>query len=93
MKSRFSFGGDEHILCECADEMSFEAFFKSLSTMRALREAEITGLIEVSGGNSSYLVRVGILINANFRGTEVARIGNVAERQVVMFGWLAERRG
>lgn len=57
MDTRFSFGGDEHILCECSEEMSFEAFFKSLTAMRLLRESGIDGITEVLGGNASYLVR------------------------------------
>lgn len=57
METRFSFGGDEHVLCECDEEMSFAAFFRSLAAMRALRESDIPGLVEVSGGNASYLVR------------------------------------
>ena len=43
METRFSFGGDEHLLCECAEEMSFEAFFKSLAAMRGIRESAIRG--------------------------------------------------
>ena len=31
MKTRYSYGGDEHIFVECDEEMSLEAFFKSLS--------------------------------------------------------------
>ncbi len=31
MKTRYSFGGDEHIFVECDEEMSLDAFFKSLS--------------------------------------------------------------
>ena len=37
--SRYSFGGDEHIFVECDEEMSLEAFFKSLSITNAVREA------------------------------------------------------
>lgn len=57
MKTRFSFGADEHLLCECAEEMSMAAFFKSLAATRAIREASIEGITEVCGGNASYLVR------------------------------------
>ncbi len=57
METRFTFGGDEHLLCECAEAMSMDAFFKSLAAVRALREANINGIIEVAGGNASYLVR------------------------------------
>ncbi len=57
MQTRFSFGGDEHLLAECAEQMSFEAFFKSLTAMNAIREAAIDGVTDVSGGNAAYLVR------------------------------------
>ncbi|MGR8921998.1 MAG: 5-oxoprolinase subunit B family protein [Gammaproteobacteria bacterium] len=57
MNTRFTFGGDEHLLCECAEEMSMAAFFKSLAATRALRERDIEGVTEVCGGNASYLVR------------------------------------
>jgi urea carboxylase len=57
MKTRFTFGGDEHLLCECAEEMSMAAFFKSLTATRAIRERGIAGVSEVCGGNASYLVR------------------------------------
>ena len=57
METRFTFGGDEHILCECSEAMSFEAFFKSVTAMRLLRESGIAGITEVAGGNASYLVR------------------------------------
>ena len=56
METRFTFGGDEHLLCECAEAMSMDAFFKSLAAMRALREANIEGVREVCGGNASYMV-------------------------------------
>jgi len=57
METRFSFGGDEHLLCECAEEMSFEAFFKSLAAMRGIRESGIRGVTEIYGGNASYQLR------------------------------------
>ena len=44
MKTRYSFGGDEHIFVECDEEMSLEAFFKGMSITTALREAQIKGL-------------------------------------------------
>ena len=31
MPVRYTFGGDEHLFVECSDEMSLDAFFKSLS--------------------------------------------------------------
>ena len=39
MTARYSFGGDEHIFVEVDEEMSLDAFFKSLFLCKALREA------------------------------------------------------
>jgi len=55
--TRFSFGGDEHLLCECSEEMSLESFFKSLNATTRIREMDIYGITEVCGGNAAYLVR------------------------------------
>ena len=41
MSPRYSFGGDEHIFVEVAEDMSLDAFFKSLFLCKALREARI----------------------------------------------------
>ena len=38
---RYSFGGDEHIFVEVDEEMSLEAFFKSLSITNAVRDSRI----------------------------------------------------
>ncbi|MEC9248427.1 MAG: carboxyltransferase domain-containing protein [Pseudomonadota bacterium] len=55
--TRFTFGGDEHLLCECSEDMSFESFFKSLNATKRIREKQLTGVIETCGGNAAYLVR------------------------------------
>lgn len=57
MKSRYSFGGDEHLFVECDESMSLEAFFKSLSMTRAVREAGIAGVTEICPANASFQVR------------------------------------
>ena len=43
MKTRYSYGGDEHIFVECDEEMSLEAFFKSLSMTNAVKKARHQG--------------------------------------------------
>ena len=43
MTSRYSYGGDEHIFVECDEEMSLEAFFKTLSVTKAVRAAQHQG--------------------------------------------------
>ncbi len=57
MASRFTFGGDEHLLAECADEMSMKAFFKSLSAAKLIKESSLKGVDEISAGNASYQVK------------------------------------
>jgi urea carboxylase len=57
MKTRYSFGGDEHVFVECDEEMSLEAFFKGLSMTTALREARIKGVTEICPANASLQVK------------------------------------
>lgn len=57
MTSRYTFGGDEHIFVEIDEEMSLEAFFKSLSLTNEIREAEIKGVTEICPANASYQVK------------------------------------
>ena len=45
MKTRYSFGGDEHIFVEVDEEMSLEAFFKSLVHDQRCRRKQIKGLL------------------------------------------------
>ena len=57
MKTRYSFGGDEHVFVEVDEEMSLEAFFKSLSITTAVRDAEIDGVTEICPSNASLQVK------------------------------------
>jgi urea carboxylase len=57
MTSRYAFGGDEHIFVECAEAMSLEAFFKSLSICKAVREAQIAGVTEICPANASFQIK------------------------------------
>lgn len=57
MKTRYTFGGDEHIFVEMDEEMSLEAFFKSLSMTNAVREARIDGVTEICPANASMQVK------------------------------------
>lgn len=57
MASRYSYGGDEHIFVECDEEMSLEAFFKSLSVTKAVKEAQIKGVTEICPANASYQIK------------------------------------
>lgn len=57
MKTRYTHGGDEHIYVEMDDEMSLDAFFKSLSMSNAVRNAKIKGVTEICPANASFQVR------------------------------------
>ena len=57
MSNRYSFGGDEHIFVEVSEEMSLEAFFKSLSMTNAVRESKIRGVTEICPANASCQIK------------------------------------
>lgn len=57
MKTRYSFGGDEHIFVEVDEEMSLDAFFKSLSMTNAVRESDIRGVTEICPANASFQIK------------------------------------
>lgn len=57
MTTRYSFGGDEHIFVEVDEEMSLEAFFKSLSITNAVRDSAIDGITEICPANASYQIK------------------------------------
>lgn len=55
--SRYTFGGDEHLFVECSEEMSLEAFFKSLSVTRAIENLHIDGITEICPASSAFQIR------------------------------------
>jgi urea carboxylase len=57
MATRYSFGGDDHIFVEVDEEMSLEAFFKSLSITNAVRESRIRGVAEICPANASFQIK------------------------------------
>ena len=57
MKTRYSFGGDEHVFVEVDEEMSLDAFFKSLSMTTALAERKVEGVTEICPANASLQVK------------------------------------
>ncbi len=57
MKTRYSFGGDEHIFVEVDEDMSLEAFFKSLAMTNAVRDSQIKGVTEICPANASLQVK------------------------------------
>ncbi len=57
MSIRYTFGGDEHLFVECSEEMSLEAFFKSLSMAKGVRESGIKGVTEICPANASFQIK------------------------------------
>ncbi len=57
MKTRYSFGGDEHIFVEVDEHMSLDAFFKSLSMTNAVRDSRIDGVSEICPANASFQIK------------------------------------
>lgn len=57
MGVRYTFGGDEHLFVECDEEMSLEAFFKSLSMTEAVKQAGLAGLTEICPANASFQIK------------------------------------
>lgn len=57
MKTRMSFGGDEHIFVELDEEMSLDACFRALSLAKAVRESRVKGVSEICPANASFQLR------------------------------------
>lgn len=57
MNTRYTFGGDEHIFVEVDEEMSLDAFFKSLSMTTAIRDQQIDGVTEICPANASFQIK------------------------------------
>ncbi|MCP4314573.1 MAG: carboxyltransferase domain-containing protein [Hyphomicrobiales bacterium] len=80
MTSRYSFGGDEHIFVEVSEDMSLEAFFKSLSITNAVRDAAIKGVTEICPANASFQIKFDPdIIHPDDLMTELKRIEETAE--------------
>jgi urea carboxylase len=54
---RYSFGGDEHLFAEVAEEMSLQAFFLGMAACTELQHMELPGVTEICPANASFLVR------------------------------------
>lgn len=79
--ARYTFGGDEHLFVECSDEMSLEAFFKSLSMATGVRESKINGVTEICPANASFQVKFNPdIIKPDDILREVQRIEGAAEK-------------
>ena len=56
-QARYSFGGDDHLYVELAEDMSLNANFKAMAITTVLEKAQIDGLIDICPANASYQVR------------------------------------
>lgn len=57
MTARYSFGGDEHLFIEIAEEMSLDAFFEALAICDGVRGRHIDGVTEICPANASLQIR------------------------------------
>ena len=57
MSARYSWGADEHLFVEVAEEMSLEAYFRAMAIVTALRERRPDGVLDICPANASYQVR------------------------------------
>jgi len=81
MQNRYSFGGDEHLFVECNEEMSLEAFFKSLSMTNVIRDSQIKGITEICPANASFQIKFDPdVIHPDDILHEVKKIEAVAEK-------------
>ena len=55
--ARYTFGGDEHVFVEIAEDMSLPAFFKGMAITAELQRRRAPGVTEICPANASYLVR------------------------------------
>lgn len=56
-EARYSWGGDEFVFVELAEEMSLQANFRAMAITAALREQRPDGLLDICPANASYQVR------------------------------------
>ena len=57
MKTRYTFGGDEHLYIEIDEEMSLDAFFKSLWISKQIKNKNVLGVTEICPANASFQIK------------------------------------
>ncbi len=55
--TRYSWGADEHLFVELAEEMSLQANFRAMAIATKLRERRPDGLLDICPANASYQLR------------------------------------
>ncbi|MDR9382567.1 MAG: carboxyltransferase domain-containing protein, partial [Natronomonas sp.] len=54
---RYEYGGDDQILVELSEEMSFDANFAAQAITQEIRDRGLPGIVEIAPANASYLIR------------------------------------
>ena len=80
--SRYSWGADEHLFVELAEEMSLQANFRAMAIATMLRERRPDGLLDICPANASYQVRFDpdVLAPRGPRGAAAGRRGGGRRR-------------
>ena len=55
--SRYSWGGDEHLVVQMSEEMSLEANFSVMAVTDLLRRRHLDGIMDICPANASFLIR------------------------------------
>lgn len=55
--TRYEYGGDEFIFVELEEGMSLETNFQAMAITKALREEEVSGILDICPSNASYMIR------------------------------------
>jgi urea carboxylase len=55
--SRYSWGGDEHLVVQMSEAMSLEANLQAMAITKLLAARELPGIIDICPSNASFLVR------------------------------------
>jgi urea carboxylase len=56
-ESRYSWGGDEHLVVQLDEAMSLEANFTAMAVTRRLQGLQLDGVVDICPANASFLVR------------------------------------
>lgn len=55
--SRYSWGGDEHLVLQVSEEMTLEANLRAMSITKKVAERDLPGIIDICPSNASFLIR------------------------------------
>lgn len=58
MEPRYSYGGDEFVFVELAENMSLSVNFRAMAITNRLKEENLSGITDICPSNASYMVRI-----------------------------------